>query len=99
MTQDTVTSLLVDMMGITMKVAMPMLAAALIVGLLISVFQAVTQIQEQTLSFIPKIVALVVVLIVAGPWMLNSITDWTTNLWGGIPETVDFKPVGGSDGP
>ncbi len=99
MTQDSVTSLLVDMMGITVKVAMPMLLAALIVGLLISIFQAVTQIQEQTLSFIPKIVALVVVLIVAGPWMLNSITDWTSNLWGGIPQTVDFKPVGGSDGP
>ena len=99
MTQDTVTSLLVDMMGITVKVAMPMLLAALIVGLLISIFQAVTQIQEQTLSFIPKIVALVVVLIVAGPWMLNSITDWTSNLWGGIPQTVDFKPVGGEDGP
>ena len=99
MTQDTVTSLLVDMMGITVKVAMPMLLAALIVGLLISIFQAVTQIQEQTISFIPKIVALVVVLIVAGPWMLNSITDWTSNLWGSIPETVDFKTVGGSDGP
>jgi flagellar biosynthetic protein FliQ len=99
MTQDSVTSLMVDMMGITIKVALPMLLAALIVGLLISVFQAVTQIQEQTLSFIPKIVALVVVLIVAGPWMLTSITDWTTNLWGGIAQQVDFKPVGGEDGP
>ena len=99
MTQDSVTSLMVEMMGITIKVAMPMLLAALIVGLLISVFQAVTQIQEQTLSFIPKIVALVVVLIVAGPWMLTSITDWTTNLWGGIAQQVDFKPVGGEDGP
>jgi flagellar biosynthesis protein FliQ len=99
MTQDSVTSLLVDMMGVTMKVAMPMLLAALIVGLLISVFQAVTQIQEQTLSFIPKIAALVVVLIVAGPWMLNSITDWTSQLWGEIPAQVDFKPVGGEDGP
>ena len=99
MTQDSVTSLMVDMMGITIKVAMPMLLAALVVGLLISVFQAVTQIQEQTLSFIPKIVALVVVLIVAGPWMLTSITDWTTNLWGGIAQQVDFKPVGGEDGP
>jgi flagellar biosynthesis protein FliQ len=99
MTQDSVTSLMVDMMGITIKVAMPMLLAALIVGLLISVFQAVTQIQEQTLSFIPKIVALVVVLIIGGPWMLTSITDWTTNLWGGIAQQVDFKPVGGEDGP
>jgi flagellar biosynthetic protein FliQ len=99
MTQDSVTSLMVDMMGITIKVAMPMLLAALVVGLLISVFQAVTQIQEQTLSFIPKIVALVVVLIIGGPWMLTSITDWTTNLWGGIAQQVDFKPVGGEDGP
>ena len=99
MNQDKVTSLLVDMMGITMKVAMPLLLAALIVGLLISIFQAVTQIQEQTLSFIPKIVAMVVVLVVAGPWMLGTITDWTTNLWGGIAQTVDFQPVGGSDGP
>jgi flagellar biosynthetic protein FliQ len=99
MTQDSVTSLLVDMMGITMKIAMPMLLSALIEGLLISVFQAVTQIQEQTLSFIPKIAALVVVLIVAGPWMLNSVTDWTSNLWGGIAQQVDFKPVGGEDGP
>jgi flagellar biosynthetic protein FliQ len=98
MTQDSVTSLMVDMMGITIKVAMPMLLAALVVGLLISVFQAVTQIQEQTLSFIPKIVALVVVLIIGGPWMLTSITDWTTNLWGGIAQQVDFKPVGGEDG-
>ena len=85
MTQDSVTSLMVDMMAITIKVAMPMLLAALVVGLLISVFQAVTQIQEQTLSFIPKIVALVVVLIIAGPWMLSTIVDWTTELWQQIP--------------
>jgi flagellar biosynthetic protein FliQ len=99
MDQDKVVSLIVDMMGVTMKIALPMLGVALVVGLLISILQAVTQIQEQTLSFIPKIVALVVVLIVAGPWMLTSITDWTTNLWGGIAQQVDFKPVGGEDGP
>ena len=99
MTQDSVVSLIVEMMGVTMKVALPMLLVGLVVGLVISVLQAVTQIQEQTLSFIPKIAALVVVLIVTGPWMLNSITDWTSNLWGGIAQTVDFKPVGGEDGP
>ena len=98
MTQDSVTSLMVDMMAITIKVAMPMLLAALIVGLLISVFQAVTQIQEQTLSFIPKIVALVAVIAIAGPWMLSSVVDWTHDLWGNIPQTVDFKPVGGDGG-
>jgi flagellar biosynthetic protein FliQ len=97
MTQDTVTSLLVEMMGVTMKVAMPMLLAGLIVGLAVSVFQAATQIQEQTLSFIPKILALVAVVVIAGPWMLSSVVDWTHELWGGIPQTVDFKPVGGDE--
>ena len=97
MTQDTVTSLVIDMMGITIKVAMPMLLVALIVGLAVSVFQAATQIQEQTLSFIPKILALVAVVLIAGPWMLSSVVDWTHELWGGIPQTVDFKPVGGDE--
>ena len=88
MTQDTVTSLVIDMMGITIKVAMPMLLAALVVGLLISVFQAVTQIQEQTLSFIPKILGLVAVIAIAGPWMLGTVVDWTTQLWSQIPTFV-----------
>ena len=89
MTQDTVTSLVVDMMGITMKVAMPMLLAALIVGLLISVFQAVTQIQEQTLTFIPKIVAMGIVLVVAGPWMLSEVVTYTQQLYSSIPTMID----------
>ena len=55
MTQDKVVSLVVDTMGVTMKVALPMLLVGLVVGLAVSIFQAVTQIQEQTLSFIPKI--------------------------------------------
>ena len=94
MTQDSVTSLIVDMMGITIKIAAPMLLAGLIVGLAVSVFQAVTQIQEQTLSFIPKILALVAVVAIAGPWMLGSIVDWSHDLWGNIPNTVDFQAVG-----
>jgi len=98
MSQDTVVSLIVDMMGVTMKVALPMLLVALVVGLAISVLQAVTQIQEQTLSFIPKILGLVAVVAIAGPWMLGTVVDWTDELWGEIPTLVDFKPVG-SDGP
>jgi len=98
MTQDSVTSLIVEMMGVTMKVAAPMLLAGLIVGLAVSIFQAVTQIQEQTLSFIPKILALVAVIIIAGPWMLSSVVDWTHDLWGNMAQTVDFKPVGGDGG-
>ena len=65
-----------------------MLLAGLIVGLLVSVFQAVTQIQEQTLSFIPKIVALVAVIAIAGPWMLGTIVSWTHDLWAAIPSYV-----------
>ena len=93
MTQDTVISLIVDMMGVTMKVAMPMLLAALVVGLLISIFQAVTQIQEQTLSFIPKILALVaVVRSSAARGCSSTIIDWTTNLWGGIARRSTSSP-------
>ena len=98
MSQDSVVSLIVEMMGVTMKVALPMLLVGLIVGLAISVLQAVTQIQEQTLSFIPKILGLVAVIAIAGPWMLSTTVDWTSELWGQIPALVDFKPVG-NDGP
>ncbi len=98
MDQDKVVSLIVDMMGVTMKLALPLLGVALIVGLLISILQAVTQIQEQTLSFIPKIVGMVAVIAIAGPWMLSTTVDWTSELWGEIPALVDFKPVG-TDGP
>jgi len=100
MSQDQVISICVSAMELAIKIAMPLLLVGLVVGLLVSIFQAVTQIQEQTLSFIPKIVALVAVIIVAGPWMLSSVVDWTHDLWGGIAQTVEFKPVGGgSDGP
>ncbi len=98
MSQDSVVSLIVEMMGVTMKVALPMLLVALVVGLAISVLQAVTQIQEQTLSFIPKILGLVAVVAIAGPWMLGTVVDWSGELWGQIPALVDFKPVG-TDGP
>jgi flagellar biosynthetic protein FliQ len=98
MTQDSVVNLIVEMMGVAIKVALPMLLVALLVGLVISVLQAVTQIQEQTLSFIPKILGLVAVIAIAGPWMLGTMVDWTSELWGEIPGLVEFKPVG-SDGP
>ena len=88
MNQDKVVSLIVDMMAVTMKIALPMLGVALVVGLLISILQAVTQIQEQTLSFIPKILGLVAVVAIAGPWMLGTIVTWTTELWQQIPNYV-----------
>jgi flagellar biosynthesis protein FliQ len=88
MNQDVVVSLATDAMEIGLKVALPLLLAGLIVGLLISVFQAITQIQEMTLTFIPKILVTILVLVVAGPWMLNELLAYTEQLYAGIPELV-----------
>ncbi len=86
MSRDTVVSLTVDAMQLALKVGMPLLLAGLAVGLIISVFQAVTQIQEQTLTFIPKILATAAVVIIAGPWMLDQLIVYTQTLYGSIPE-------------
>ena len=88
MNQDTVVSIVTHAMEVGLKVSLPILLVGLIVGLVISVFQAVTQIQEQTLSFIPKVLGLVVVIVVAGPWMLGQIVVWTQELYGSIPSLV-----------
>ena len=86
MTRDTVISLTVDAMALALKVGLPLLLVGLIVGLVISVFQAVTQIQEQTLTFIPKILATAAVIIIAGPWMLDQLVVYASDLYGSIPE-------------
>jgi flagellar biosynthetic protein FliQ len=88
MSQDTVVSIVVGAMEVGLKVALPILLVGLVIGLLVSIFQAVTQIQEQTLSFIPKILGLVAVVAIAGPWMLSTVVDWTTELWSQIPTYV-----------
>jgi flagellar biosynthetic protein FliQ len=88
MSQDTVVSLVADMMAVALKVAMPLLVAALVIGLMVSIFQAVTQIQEQTLSFIPKVVGIVLVLVVGGPWMLDQVVTYTQRLYEQIPSLV-----------
>jgi flagellar biosynthetic protein FliQ len=88
MNQDVVINLSTNALTLAFKVAMPMLAAGLIVGLVVSIFQAVTQIQEQTLAFIPKVIALAAVLMLLGPWMLNQMLAYKADLWGGIPNIV-----------
>ncbi|MFN8132467.1 MAG: flagellar biosynthesis protein FliQ [Solirubrobacteraceae bacterium] len=88
MDQDSVMNLSSQAMEIAFKVALPILLVGLVVGLVISIFQAVTQIQEMTLSFIPKILAMGAVLIIAGPWMLNQMLDYTAELWTSIPQWV-----------
>nr|WGD97175.1 flagellar biosynthesis protein FliQ [Bacillus safensis] len=69
---------------VVLLVSGSLLALALIVGLIVSVFQATTQIQEQTLAFIPKIVAVLIGLVVFGPWMLSTIVSFTTELFSNL---------------
>ena len=88
MNQDVVVNLAMQAMQLSLKVGGPILVVGLVIGLVVSVFQAVTQIQEQTLSFIPKIVGMAVLIVVAGPWMLNQLLTYTTELWGSIPAMV-----------
>ena len=65
---------------LSLEIVGPLLAVGLLVGLIVSVFQATTQIQEQTLAYIPKIVAVVIVLVLAGPWMLVQLTGFTAGI-------------------
>lgn len=88
MNQDVVVNLVVQMMEVGLKVAMPMLLVGLVVGLAISILQAVTQIQEQTLTFIPKLVGLGAVIVVAGPWMLGEMITFTEELYSAIPTLI-----------
>jgi flagellar biosynthetic protein FliQ len=88
MTTDTVIDLTSAAVELALKVALPLLLVGLAVGLVISVFQAITQIQEQTLTFIPKILATVAVLVVGGPWMLDQLLSYTSDLWTAIPDMI-----------
>jgi flagellar biosynthetic protein FliQ len=69
-----------EAMYTVLKASAPMLIIALVVGLIISIFQATTQIQEQTLAFVPKIVAVLLAVLIFGPWILTTLVDFTYNL-------------------
>ena len=75
-------------MEITLLVAAPIFAAALITGLVISIVQAATQINESTLSFVPKLLAIFLTLIIAGPWMIATLTDFMHRLYEQIPTLI-----------
>ncbi len=75
-------------MEVTVTIAAPMLLVALIIGLVVSIFQAATQINETTLSFIPKLIGIFVALVVAGPWMLSVMLDYMREVFTGIPAMV-----------
>lgn len=85
MTPESVLDVGRDALWLAVLLAGPLLLSALAVGLLIGIFQAATQIQEMTLSFIPKLIALVVALFVAGPWMLRVVVSFSRRLYMDIP--------------
>jgi flagellar biosynthetic protein FliQ len=89
MTPETVISLSQQALQVMLMLSAPVLAVALGVGLLVSVFQAATQINEMTLTFIPKLVAMLVTLLVTGPWMLTMMTDYMRQLFDSIPGLVN----------
>jgi flagellar biosynthetic protein FliQ len=88
MDQNTVIDLASQAMTLALKLGGPMLLVGLVVGLVVSIFQAVTSIQEQTLTFIPKIVGIAVIIVVLGPWMLQQIISYTADLFNAIPTMV-----------
>lgn len=73
---------------VLLMIAAPMLLAALIIGLLVSIFQAATQINETTLSFIPKLVGIFIALVIAGPWMLTVMLNYMHQLFYNIPSMI-----------
>jgi flagellar biosynthetic protein FliQ len=88
MTPETVMTLGYQAMRLTILLAAPLLLVALATGLVISLFQAATQINEMTLSFIPKLLAVFATLVIAGPWMLETILDYMRTLFNSIPQLV-----------
>jgi len=89
MTAQTVLTLGQEALMLLLMVSAPVLGAVLVVGLLISVFQAVTQIQEATLSFVPKLIAAVLVFAIAGPWMLTTMVEYIRRTIESIPTLVN----------
>jgi flagellar biosynthetic protein FliQ len=85
MSADVVMQIGRDALWIAVLLSAPILLTALGIGLLIGIFQAATQVQEMTLSFIPKLLGVAAVLVIAGPWMLNVVVGWVTELLLGIP--------------
>jgi flagellar biosynthetic protein FliQ len=88
MSQEMVISLAEKGIYITMIVAGPLLIIALVVGLIISIFQATTQIQEQTLAFVPKIVAVLLGIVFLGPWMLSHLLSYTTDIFSNLTRFI-----------
>ena len=88
MTPESVMAIGTEAMKVALALTAPLLLAALISGLVVSLLQAATQINEMTLSFIPKILAVVATIIIAGPWMLNLLLDYMRTLFSNLPNII-----------
>ena len=88
MTSDFVVGIMAEGIKVTLLVSAPVLIVGLVVGVIISLFQAVTQVQEMTLVFVPKIIAVMITLVAALPWMLNILIAFTHNLFVNIPAYI-----------
>ena len=91
MTNQQVIDIILALLYITVEVSLPLLGVAMIIGLLVSIFQAATQINESTLSFLPKIAGMILVLIILSPWMLRKLNDYTHRVYEKIPELARQK--------
>lgn len=88
MTPQSVITLIQQALQMLVLISAPLLLTALVVGLIVSIFQAATQINEMTLSFIPKLLAMFAVFLLAGPWMLGMLIDFTRQLFSSIPQII-----------
>ncbi|HYD61007.1 MAG TPA: flagellar biosynthesis protein FliQ [Noviherbaspirillum sp.] len=88
MTPESVMTIGRQAIEVTLMVSAPMLLVALAIGLVVSIFQAATQINEMTLSFIPKLIGIFAAMIIAGPWMLTVMVDFMRQMFSGIPGMV-----------
>lgn len=88
MTPESVIAMGRTAMEVTLMVSAPLLLVALVIGLVVSIFQAATQINEQTLSFLPRLLVMLVTLIVAGPWLVQKFMEYITSLYTNIPQLI-----------
>ena len=88
MSDTTIISLALQTMLVALKLSAPILVTSLVIGFTISLFQSMTQIQEFTLSFVPKVIGVGIALLVCGNWMLHTLMDFTINLFEGIPSLL-----------
>lgn len=81
MTTEAVTEMIQQALYVILETALPLLLVSMAIGLIVSIFQTVTSIQEQTLTFVPKLIGIFVTLMFLGGWMMNNMVEFTTNLW------------------